>query len=89
MENSIFDQGPGAKTKAKKPVKFSDNLKEIMKAERERDMKKMGIVPKAAPYKPAKRAVDENSLSDFIQIAQKPAPKKPVKFIDTAPDYLI
>ena len=43
MENSLFDQGG----KPKKPVKFSDNMKEIMKAEQVKEMKKMGIVPKA------------------------------------------
>jgi hypothetical protein len=42
MENSLFDQGG----KAKKPVKFSDNMKDIMKAERDRELKKMGIAPK-------------------------------------------
>lgn len=44
LENSLFDQG-GAKSK--KPVKFSDNMKEIMRAEHVREMKKMGIVPKS------------------------------------------
>ena len=74
MANSLFDQGPSSSKK--KPVKFSDNMKEIMRAQKEQELRKMGIQVKSS-YKPAKRSQQqESSLADFIQVQERPAPKK-------------
>ena len=59
-------------------------MKEIMKNERERELKKMGIQVQPKPYKPVKKTYD-NSLSDFISIEQRPAPMKK-KIIEPSPD---
>jgi hypothetical protein len=44
-------------------------MKEIMKGDREREMKKLGIIPKISqPYKPVNRAreAEESTFDDFI-----------------------